>query len=201
MSEVLPHMNREVTIRFMNTNIQRGFTIIELMIGIALLAVMATVAIPAFVGLVQNNQTITTANSFLDALSIARSEAVKRNQRVAVCGKSATQAACNATGNWEDGWTVFVDTDNGNDLDAGEIVILVEDGLPDGFTLREPSATYGDVITFQPTGETVQGLTAGLGSQAVFRLCRPDTDIAQSRAINLRATGRSVVTTGVAACP
>ncbi len=178
-----------------------GFTIIELMIGIALMAVMLTLAVPAFTGFVERNTTVASANSFLNALLIARSEAVKRNQRVAVCGKPIAQASCNTTGNWEDGWSIFVDADADSVLDAGEEVILVDSGVTNGFTLREPSATYGDVITFLPTGETVQGLTAGLGSQASFRLCTPDADTVQSRTINITATGRSVITQGVAACP
>ncbi len=185
----------------MKMNSQRGFTIIELMVTLAVFAVMATVAVPAFVGFVERNRTVSIGNSFLNALTVARSEAIKRNARVAVCGKPAAQAACNATGNWEDGWTVFVDTDRDNTLDVGEQIILVRNGIPGGFTLREPSATYGDVITYQSTGETVQGLAAGIGSQAIFRLCRPDNDTNLSRSINIRATGRAVITETTAACP
>ncbi len=175
---------------------QRGFTIIELMIGISLIAIMMTLAIPAFNGFTDRNRTVASANSFLNALSIARSEAVKRNRNVKVCGKPVAQAACNATGNWEQGWSVFVDADNDNVVDAGE-EILVDNGLANGFTLREPSADYGDVITFRPTGETVEGAAA----QATFRLCRPDGDTTQSRTINLTPTGRSNVTATTAACP
>ncbi len=181
-----------------NMKIQHGFTIIELMTSLAILVVMAVVAVPAFVGFAERNQTATSANLFLNALTVARSEAIKRNGRVTICGKPPAQADCNTTGNWEDGWTVFIDANNNGNINAGEEIILVRNGFPNGYTLREPSATYGDVITYRSTGETVQGIGA---AQATFRLCRPDNDTALSRTININATGRAVVTESTAACP
>ena len=177
--------------------LQRGFTIIELMVAITVFAVMAVVAIPSFVGFVDRNRTVTSANSFLNALMIARSEAVKRNRLVTLCNSNAGGTACIAGGQWESGWTVFVDTNNNNAIDGGEDVLLVEEGVPNGFSLREVGGTFGDFIDYTPTGETFP-LTGGT---VVFNLCRADGDTAKSRRINIGTAGRPAVAKTASVCP
>jgi type IV fimbrial biogenesis protein FimT len=75
----------------------RGFTLIELMVTIAVLAILATVGIPGFVDLVQNNRVTTQANELVTALNVGRTEAVKRGRPVQVV---VAQAA--------PGWTATV---------------------------------------------------------------------------------------------
>lgn len=58
---------------------QRGFTLIELMVVIVILAVLTTLGIPSFMEMIQNTQVRTAAESILDGLQLARSEAVRRN--------------------------------------------------------------------------------------------------------------------------
>ena len=62
----------------------RGFTLLELMVTVAVLAILATVGIPSFVDLVQNNRVTTQANELVTALNVARTEAVKRGRSVQV---------------------------------------------------------------------------------------------------------------------
>lgn len=80
----------------------RGFTLLELMVTIAVLAILTTIAIPNFRDLVQNNRVTTQANELVSALTFARTEAVKRGRNVVV-----TVAAANP------GWTVTVTTTDG----------------------------------------------------------------------------------------
>lgn len=178
-----------------------GFTLIELLVTITVVGVMATLALPAFNGFVQNNRTISTSNSFLKALTVARSEAAKRNGTVAICtstdGLSCLGGA--AATQWENGWIIFADTNANGNVDVNENVVLAATGLAANFTLRDATAgtLFGNSIAFGPTGET--GITVPAGD--VFRLCRPDGDLATSRNIVINNIGRARVVQGVTACP
>ena len=178
-----------------------GFTLVELLVTITVVAVLATLGLPAFNGFIQNNRTISTSNSFLKALTVARSEAAKRNRPVTICtsadGQNCLVGA--AATQWENGWLVFADTDNDGIVDVNEDVVLANPGLAANFTLRDatPGSVFGSNFTFGPTGET--GITIPPGD--VFRLCRPDGDITTSRNIVLNNVGRARIVEGVTACP
>lgn len=62
----------------------RGFTLLELMVAIAVLAILATVGVPSFRELIQNNRVTTQTNELVSALNFARTEAVKRGRNVEV---------------------------------------------------------------------------------------------------------------------
>jgi type IV fimbrial biogenesis protein FimT len=87
-------------------NLHRGFTLIELMVSITVAAILLGIAIPAFRSFLQNDRDTGQANSLVESLSYARSEAVKRASPngVTVC-PSANGAACDA-GPWTEGWIV-----------------------------------------------------------------------------------------------
>jgi len=88
---------------------QRGFTLIELMVTIAILAIITTVAVPGFSNLIRNTKASGLSNDLVGALQYARSEAVNRNQAVAVCS-GLTVATCDA--GWTNGWIVYVVSDS-----------------------------------------------------------------------------------------
>lgn len=134
----------------MKIYVQRGFTIIEVMIAIALLSVLIVIGVPAFTSTINSNETVAKSNSFLSALKIARSEATKRRQNVIVCA-SNTQSNCTSSANkWADGWIVFVDTDTSNTFSVGDSIITTLD-MPDGYTVAR-AASGADQIRFSATG-------------------------------------------------
>jgi type IV fimbrial biogenesis protein FimT len=80
----------------------RGFTLIELMVVVALAAIMAAMAAPSFKGFVSGQRVKTAASDFAMAAILARSEAIKRNADVTITSVTAGAAG------WKDGWTVAV---------------------------------------------------------------------------------------------
>ncbi|MBB5210923.1 GspH/FimT family pseudopilin [Microbulbifer hydrolyticus] len=84
-----------------------GLTLIELMITLAVLAIVVAIGIPSFNTMIQNNRSLALGEELAGALNYARSEAIKRGQRVTLCG-TTDGAACNGT--WANNWIVVVDT-------------------------------------------------------------------------------------------
>lgn len=81
-----------------------GYTLIEVMVVVAILGILLTVGVPAFEGMLRSNRLSAAASALQVSLSLARSEAVKRGSDARV-----TLAANTAVGTWTEGWTVFVD--------------------------------------------------------------------------------------------
>jgi type IV fimbrial biogenesis protein FimT len=88
--------------------LQKGFTLIELMVTLAVLAVAVGIAAPSFKSQVLNNRSVTLGSDLVTALNFARVEAVKRGARVSIC-PSTDGATCIGGTQWAKGWMVFVD--------------------------------------------------------------------------------------------
>src|SRR5688500_6552686 len=97
------HQHSIITRRFSG-----GFSLVELLVVMAVVGIVAAWAMPSFQGIIRNNRVTPEAANLKVGLMLARSEAIKRNRRVAICS-SSDGASC--TGAWNDGWIVFVDTD------------------------------------------------------------------------------------------
>ena len=107
----------------MNIKRSQGFTIIELMMAIMIMAILAFVAAPAMRDMIQRNKVEVTATSIMRSIVAARSEAISRNQPVVMC--SSTDGATCSTGGWDDGWISYADVDDDSTLDVGEEVFGV----------------------------------------------------------------------------
>jgi type IV fimbrial biogenesis protein FimT len=160
-----------------------GFTLIELLVTVAVSAILLTVAIPSFREIIMNNRLAAQANEFVTALSVARTEALKRSAQVTVC-KSSDGASCGGV-NWEDGWIVFTDPNNPWTVDAGEQILRVDGKLSGGNTLRT-GGNFADAFAYLPSGRT-KG-KSGLANDT-FRLC-DSRGTAKAKAIVVSTTGR-----------
>lgn len=144
----------------------RAFTLVELMIAVAVLAVLVALAAPSFQYVNNSSRLSGMANEMLASLQLARSEAIRRGVRTVVC-PSADGAACTAGSDWTAGWMVFFD-DNRNDTpDVGETVLRYVDG-------REPlqvrtSSNIGARLVFRPDGRA--RTNAGALLQAQIAVC------------------------------
>lgn len=100
----------------------QGFTLLELMITVAIVAIVAAIAAPNFSSQISNNRSVALGEEIVSTLNFARSEAVRRGTRVSICS-SDDGATC--SGAWTDGWIVAVDgatSDTANAVTVDEVL-------------------------------------------------------------------------------
>jgi type IV fimbrial biogenesis protein FimT len=97
----------------------RGFTMLEVMVTLALIAILASIAAPSMIDFVRNNKMAAAARQLDADMILARREAIKRNTRVLVCPRGSTAGKCATatTTAWTQGWLVCYDADFDNDCD------------------------------------------------------------------------------------
>ena len=109
---------------------QRGINLLELMVALAVIAIMSTFAAPALRSFIQNSKALTYSNQLVTALNYSRSESVKRRMPVVMCAFNTAQSSC-ATSSvpWDmNGWMVFADRDSDAAYDADDGDGVLEDG-------------------------------------------------------------------------
>lgn len=123
-----------------------GFTLIELMVVVALVAIVASFAVPSFQTMIANSRLASSTNDLVGVLNFARTEAVKRGRTVMVSPTTGSD--------WADGVSVWMDTGamNGTMEPAEE--------------LRRASSVPGDV-SVTPSSTSFSFTGGGLGSTAV----------------------------------
>lgn len=163
-----------------------GFTLIELMITVSILAILSMVAVPSFRDMLRNGQLTAVTNEFVGALTYARSEAVKRGKRVTICKSDAPEVAnpvCATSNNptWQKGWLIFVDSSTTGTFDGTDVRLKV--GQPSSSTVViTEDTTYDKYVSYLPSG-----LSKGR------QLSSGKIDISlegQTRSININVTGR-----------
>lgn len=178
---------------------QHGFTLIELMIVVTLLAIISAFALPAFQSFIASNRLTSEANELLAGLNLARSEAVRSQRRVVLCRASATGCVTTADGERWQRWVVFVDNDADGVFDANE---LLREQVITGTTLNlvsdEALRAAGNQIAFRP-----DGLARAPGSLALqtagISVCDSSGSLsttANARNVNLMSGSRMAVTRG-----
>jgi type IV fimbrial biogenesis protein FimT len=172
----------------LRASLQIGFTLVELMVALAVFAALLAITLPSYNDMTLGSKLRAQANELVAGAVLARSEAIKRNGFVRMC-VSADGASCVA-GGWDQGWMVFHDADNDGALDAGETVIFRRQAADSGFKIIGSVAS----IRFQPTGV---GATS-----STLTVCRATPTVGgQERVVNISATGRASVTkTNNASC-
>jgi len=128
---------------------QEGITIIELMIVIAIAAILLAIAAPSFNEYITDTQMVSTTSQLSGDLNRARSEAIKRNSWVLVCARS-NDATCGS--DWNNGWLVCADNEPNDACDAGTTAnpnpIVVHQAINAKFTLTGDA----DFVRFNPNG-------------------------------------------------
>jgi type IV fimbrial biogenesis protein FimT len=165
---------------------QRGFTLVESMVTLSLVAASLSAGVPALKGVSESMRLSSAAEGYFSSLMLGRSEAIKRNARVVLC-KSADGQSCTNQGRWEQGWLVFHDVNNNARIEAGESLLARQQALPAGVRLsgNQPVASY---VSYTPLGSTS---TTGGGFQAgTFTLCNNSASKTEAREIVIASSGR-----------
>ncbi len=171
----------------------RGLTLIELLVTMAILAILMGLAAPSFLRTVRSNAMATGVNTFLADMRYARSEAVRRGGRVVLCRTDLPEAAtpsCAAdagtTGKgWATGWIIFHDLDGNGDYSTGDATLRVQAGLGSVDRVLEGTATASTKFRFTATGRLSD---TGSAAKLVFGGDNFATDL--KRVICVSAGGR-----------
>ncbi|MDO6563632.1 GspH/FimT family pseudopilin [Amphritea sp. 1_MG-2023] len=166
----------------MYKNRQHGFTLIELMVSVAVAAILIAIGVPSFSEFIKRGQITEQRDMLYSSLMFARSEAVNRGHSVSVC-VSSNQATCSTVGtgtvSWASGWLVFTDEDADGALDSGDTVLQAVQSIEGGNTLEWDD---GGVIIYNNEG--------GSANAGTFTLCDASKTLSYARAIIISSSGR-----------
>jgi len=161
---------------------ERGYTLIELMFALAILAGLLAWSVPTFGDLRRNAARTTAVNEFVQAVYFARSEAIKRNGVVSLCPSRDAQSCDAAGAPWHAGWIVFINHDRDNPAvrDGSEPLLRTHAAWTTGRIVANRTT-----LSFRPYGQS------GVTATVVF--C-DDRGARDARAVIISQTGRPRVT-------
>ncbi|BAV33248.1 pilus assembly protein [Sulfuricaulis limicola] len=176
----------------------RGLTMVELIIVLTVAGILAALAGPSMQKFVSSNRLTTQVNDLLADISLARSEAIKRNVNAGICA-STSGTGCTVSGNWASGWLVYYvcPTGDPSGCTAGNNVVMkAHEALTGNNTLSGTRTDTGtnttssiDTMTFSKSG--------AFSSQTYtykFTVCDPKRN--QTRMIDITVVGQTSVSSG-----
>ena len=161
-----------------------GFTLIEMMVVISIIAILLMIGVPSFNDFVADQRVRTAASDLYGDLAFARAEAIKDSKRVIVERTST---------NWRDGWRIYVDADDSVSFNAGDTLLKVFDGFG---TSRVQTcsgvADFADRIIFRPDGRVVRATAASANDGITISDNLGSTDVSKHkiRSLLFGLTGR-----------
>ena len=157
----------------------RGLTLIELMVAIAVLAILAMIAAPSFNNQLASSRVESAASELKAALDFARSEAIKQSLSVSACPSTNGTSCVASSTNWGGGWLIWTDVSNEGVLDSGEAVIQTFGAVNRNVTMAGPAS----VISFKSLGQVAVGRTFSLSH----------SNSSEARLVCLSSTGSSKI--------
>ncbi|QOY63525.1 GspH/FimT family pseudopilin [Lysobacter sp. H21R4] len=129
-----------------------GFTLVELMVAIAIVAILAAIAFPSFQPTIRSNRLATATNQLTSSFSLARSEAIKNTRGGGVCS-SANGTSCSGATDWSQGWLVWSDTNDTGVFEAATDTVLRYSQGPRSVIVSGPASA--DAIRFDRRGRLI----------------------------------------------
>lgn len=162
---------------------QYGLTFIELVATLLIIAVVAAIAVPNFANMIRNDRARAQASLLADAFNYARSEAVTRGRQIGVVSSGGS--------NWNEGWRVFIDTNNDDVYTAGtDQDLRVQGALVGDATLQNAS---NSIVLFSPAGALTGAPVKDANNQVVFQFRSNSNDCRLGKDIVVNLVGRIYV--------
>ncbi len=124
----------------------KGFSLIELVITLAVVAIMSSMVLTFSGAFLQDNRLATANNDLVGSINLARSTAVSRGETASICA-SSNGTSCTSTA-WEQGWIVFSDTGTAGVIDGADQILKVSNKVGVNVTVNSPSF----YLQFKPQG-------------------------------------------------
>lgn len=178
--------------------IRKGFTLVELMVVLAVMAILVTLTAPNLGSFMRSAELTTAASSFVSALNAARSEAMKRNLPAMVMPLDTAHA------NWSKGFVAFVDVDRNGDFDEATDIVVMRHPIETAFLAISGNGSAGATpayVRYDGSGfsRKINGTVSAL-SLSFSRNDVPPTEIfGQTRRVIVAMTGRLRICTPTSA--
>lgn len=173
---LMPPNRRTLCASVPSSRLQAGFTLAELMVTVAVIAIVGGIAAPKMMGFTQGSRLSSQANELSMAIQLARSEAIRLNTPVLVCGTDAA-GVCKNDSDWAN-WAVRT---------SGEV--LQRGGIPAALKVK----ATGFPVTFSSNGMAKKS-SGALASGAVVNVCIASSDVGNNnRAITFAGPGRTEI--------
>lgn len=154
---------------------QQGFGLIELIITLSVLAILLAIGVPQLTDLYTNYRADSSIRIIQQTLLLARNQAISYNKKVTAC--AVINEKCDS--NWQVGLTVFIDTNNDNQLDSNDKKLYTTNA----FHSKDIVKYNRIAIRFQP-----DGLVSG--TNGTLKYCPLSATSPYSRAIIINQAGR-----------
>lgn len=182
-----------------------GFTLIELLVVVAIVAILASLAVPSFNTMLMKRSVQGAAQALVSDMRFARSEALRRSMSVSICSLAANSTnTCAAGGgaSWVNGWMVF------SDVAAANPVVFNSASGDEIVRVQQPLANLASIASTVPSSDK-QGITfeahgrsKSAGNQTFIFTPRGTVPAGTVRIVCVSSQGRvRLLDEGATACP
>jgi type IV fimbrial biogenesis protein FimT len=164
--------------------VQRAFTTIELLICLALSALLLRLAVPGFVDLLAGQRAVAASNAIIGVIALARSTAMRHQSVVVLCPDNENR--CGRQRHWSTGALIFADANGNRQYDPEETLLGTLPAFDRGASVIWRSFRNRSYLVFNPSGLTDW-------QNGHFQYCPANGDVRFARQIILNAAGRTRV--------
>jgi type IV fimbrial biogenesis protein FimT len=174
---------------------QHGFSLIELVVVISIVAILMALGAPSYKYVTTNNRIAAEINGLVGDLQFARGEAIKEGSTVTVCASTdGTTCAGAGTTTWTTGWIVFSDVNGNATVDASDVLMRMQKNITSGDTLISDNTISS--ITFNR-----EGFARNLPGTVNIKVHDPTNNSKYTRCLNVTIVGAlSAVVNGIGGC-